>query len=158
MSTTLNPDGCYGKTDNGREEIATRRDGLPQHQRAVLILLDGKTPLRDLLNRCKSIPNLSEDIRALLERGYIVDRRNATASVGSARTESAVQNELIEVSRNLLGEHAATVIARLEKAGKSKQELAETVESCCKLVKLTIDENKAEMLRERARPLLDQIS
>ncbi|MDF3036995.1 MAG: hypothetical protein K0S28_2269, partial [Paucimonas sp.] len=43
------------KTDKGRDEIATRHNGLPPRMRTLLLLIDGKHPIEELLDKLAGI-------------------------------------------------------------------------------------------------------
>lgn len=58
------------------------------------------------------------------------------------------------MAKRLLGTHAETVVARLEKAAGEPAQLAAAVEGCAKLIKLAIDEQKSQQFRERSRAIL----
>lgn len=164
MQATMNLNGFYGKTDKGRDEVAKRCHGLPQALRAVLILLDGKTSLRELTNRCKSIPNFADDVQLLIEDGFIGEVRGSappaslSGSPGSDAQPTSTggkRAQLIGIANRVLGPHAAAVVARLQKCGDGPSELTASLDSCYKLIKLTIDEGKAEEFRLRGRWLLE---
>ena len=61
------------------------------------------------------------------------------------------KRRLVQMAGRLLGNHAGPVIGRLEKSAESSAELLASIESCYKLIKLTIDEKKAEQFREAGR-------
>lgn len=158
----LNLDGFYAKTDKGREEIAKRTHGLTQAMRAVLITLDGKTPLRELAERFASLPTFVRDLELLVEQGFIEEATpppgaaaaRAPSAPPPAITGDATADRLIDMAKRLLGKHADAVVARLEKAAGQPTELVAAVEGCTKLIKLTIDEHKAQQFRERGLSIL----
>lgn len=152
-------DHRYAKTAKGREEIEHRGRALTQGQRAVLILLDGKSTLRDLLSRYHTIPSFADDVRLLLEQGFIEDtapsKGGDSAPDGDSGTEGRLQLQLISLASRLLGDHAAGVVTRLQKAGERREDLAACLDSCYKLIRLTIDEGKAEQFRHYSRRMID---
>lgn len=162
----LTPDLVLAKTSKGTREIAERLFGLDLRLRRVLILVDGKANLGELLRRAAGIPDFLETLKALVERGFVapVDEgaesadREATgplapdaAPPAGARTP---QEQVIELARQLLGEHAERVVARIESGGAGAAELGMSIDACYKLIRLTIDEKKAEDFLRRARRIL----
>ena len=151
-------DRRYAKSAKGREEIEHRGRVLTQGQRAVLILLDGKSTLRELHSRYQTIPTFADDVRLLFDQGYIEDvsppKAEGPAEVGSAGADGQLQLQLIALATQLLGDHAAGVITRLHKAGERHEDLAGCLDACYKLIRLTIDESKAEQFREQSRRLV----
>ena len=61
----------YDKTDKGREEIATRQHRLPTRLRTLLLLVDGKQSVADLLAKIGSLGLTEESIGELVENGFI---------------------------------------------------------------------------------------
>ncbi len=101
MNVSKNLDGACAKTDKGREEIATRSHGQAHHLRTVLIPLDGKTPLRELIHRCKAIPDFPDDVRQLLEGGFIAELHGGKPATAADATQSMVaakRTELIHIT------------------------------------------------------------
>lgn len=159
----LDPDRPYAKTDKGRLELAKRSHGLSQALRSVLILIDGKAPLRDLFDRYASISTLARDIALLHDQGYIEIVRGTVAAPQPAADSAhkpdialpvTAKERLIEVATRLLADHARPVVAKLEKSGEQPGELSAVLDSCYKLIKLTIDEAQAERFRELGRRVL----
>lgn len=162
----LTPDLVLAKTSKGTREIAQRLFGLDLRLRRVLILVDGKASLGELLRRAAGIPDFLETLKLLIERGFVapVDDRAGSADcettpplapdpVQSADAR-APQQQLIELARQLLGEHAGRVVARIESGGAGAAELGMSVDACYKLIRLTIDEKKADDFLRRARRIL----
>lgn len=64
------------KTDKGREEVATRKYQLPSKIRSLLVMIDGNTPMENLLKKAMAI-GLDEKSFAELMSGQFV--RDITA-------------------------------------------------------------------------------
>lgn len=81
----------FEKTAKGREEIATRRHGLSLRLRSILLLIDGKRSVDDLLHAYPGL-GLTEALLADLQtQGYIADieqtaRQNQSSEPQSPRT------------------------------------------------------------------------
>ena len=148
---------AYAKTDKGREEVEQRRYGLSPRARSVLIVLDGKTPLGLLAERYSANPHFFVEVEALLDQGFIAEVAAGPARAASKASEAATDDprgQLVELARGLLGKHAQPVVARIEKCAGGTDELMACLESCHKLIRLTIDEQKAEQFMQRGRRLL----
>lgn len=143
------------KTGKGVEEIKSRSGGLPQNLRSLLIMVDGTHSLAGLLGRLGQIPKAEESISWLLREGFV-----ETLPPGSARAAAPVTSRmgpkqmLVVLSRDLLGADATKVVQRLDEAGDTPAELAAALERCHKLIKLTIDEKKAEQFLKSGQTLL----
>jgi hypothetical protein len=160
----LTPDLVLAKTSKGTREIAERIFGLDLRLRRALILVDGKATLGELMRRAAGIPDFVETLGTLVDRGFVAPASDA-ASVHDEITrplrddaphaaDRPPQAQVIELARQLLGEHAGRVVARLESGGAGAVELGMSVDACYKLIRLTIDEKKAEDFLRRARRIL----
>lgn len=162
----LTHDRVLAKTSKGTREIAERLFGLDLRLRRVLILVDGKASLGELLRRAAGIPDFLPTLQTLIERGFVepVDGRVASADVDATQPPApdaahpagshTPQAEVIELARQLLGAHAEPVVARLASGGAATAELGMSVDACYKLIRLTIDERKADDFLRRARRIL----
>ncbi len=162
----LTPDLVLAKTSKGTHEIAERLFGLDLRLRRVLILVDGKASLGELLRRAAGIPDFLETLKVLVERGFVapVEARAESAERDTTRPSApdaaqsaaarTMQAQVIELARQLLGEHAERVVARLASGGAGAAELGMSIDACYKLIRLTIDEKKAEDFLRRARRIL----
>lgn len=147
------------KTDKGVEEIKSRSFGLSQSLRALLIMADGATSVSGLLSRNAQLPKAEESIDWLVREGFIqtVPGKRAApagASAGPSTGQLTPKQMLIAMARELLGPDAAKVLQRLEETPDSPAELAAGIDRCHKLIKLTIDEKKADQFVRAAQALL----
>lgn len=151
------------KTRKGQEELAQRSGALSQKQRSMLILVDGKTPSSTLINRCAFFSNCSEQLNWLLEQGYIepcsaVAKASRAVPSGQLPTSPAAatsaREALIALAQTLLGNHAGTVVRRLQESPDNPDALKATLERCHKLIRLSIDERKAEHFLQQGTSLL----
>lgn len=61
----------YDKTDKGREEIATRKYQLPSRLRTLLVMVDGKQTVPDLLKKVGGLGLDAQSIQELLDQELI---------------------------------------------------------------------------------------
>lgn len=61
----------YDKTEKGREEISTRKHGLASRLRTLLVMVDGRHSLDDLLRNFAGVGVTEDSIKELLHDGYI---------------------------------------------------------------------------------------
>ena len=86
----------YDKTDKGREEIATRKYQLAPRLRSLLVMIDGKQTVNDLLKKIAGLGLNEQSIQALFEQGLIAESANV-AAILSTVTPSAIIKKNIEV-------------------------------------------------------------
>ncbi|RSZ55523.1 hypothetical protein HF313_04315 [Massilia atriviolacea] len=61
----------YDKTDKGREEISTRKHQLASRLRTLLVMIDGRHSLDDLLRNFAGVGVTEDSVKELLHEGYI---------------------------------------------------------------------------------------
>lgn len=156
------------KTRKGQEELALRSGALAQKQRSMLILIDGKTLITDLKLKYSFFSNFNEQLEWLLEHGYVEAIATGSRTTGTPVTNaplgstkpmtSSGRDALITLSRELLGNHASSVVQRLQDTPDSPDELLMALQRCHKLIRLSIDEKKAEQFLRQGSTLLDSVS
>lgn len=152
------------KTRKGQDELAQRSAALTQKQRAMLILIDGKTPCSELTRKCTFFSNCDEQMAWLLGNGYVealtAGAQTAAKPVAGAAPVSAMlgsssgRDALVALSHELLGIHAGAVVRRLQDTPDNPEALHMALERCHKLIRLSIDEKKAERFLQQGSALL----
>jgi hypothetical protein len=61
----------YNKTDKGRDEIAARTFGLPSRMRTLLVMIDGRHPMEELLPKVMGLGLTASAVDELLAQGFI---------------------------------------------------------------------------------------
>jgi hypothetical protein len=160
-----------GKTRRGVDELAQRTAALPQKLRSVLILVDGKTAYSELVRKLSFMPQCGEHLVWLLQQGFVqamsplpvaVADMAAAPDTAAASTVPALhppsarsaRNALLALAHELLGPHAGAVVQRLQDTEDTREALTSTLERCHKLIRLSIDEKKAEQFRRLGAALL----
>ena len=142
----MDPEIVYDKTEQGNEEIKTRKHGLPLSSRRVLILVDGKSNVSKVIEKGEGLPDIIETLGVLEKEGFIA--RSSSVS------QNNVKAELISVAKKTLGTDAEKVVKKIEKSSDSREALISTIEDCQKLVKLIIDEKKSEELGRKCNAIV----
>lgn len=155
-----------GKTRKGLEELAHRTGTVPQKLRSVLILVDGKSQRADLLKKCAFIPQCDEHLEWLLQNGFVEAVQAGLSGIAPMPVRATVpdtpplpdadspRTALLKMAKELLGAHAGAVVQRLQDTEDTREALAQTLERCHKLIRLSIDEKKAEQFRRLGSALL----
>lgn len=145
----MGPDTVLVKTDQGRDEIESRRHGLAPGLRRALILVDGRSTVAQLIVRGGGLALMKDALEQLYREGYVAEpgRVGPPADVPAA---GSPRDALLALARELLGDRAARVVKKLEDSGEAPDALAATVSDCHKLIRLAIDEAKAEEFSKRA--------
>lgn len=124
----MDHNATYRKTEKGLEEIKTRAAGLPVKLRSVLILIDGKTSLAELLPRTPLAPDAYPQLDLLLESGLIEVAAPAPAAAPAAAGPDlkALQRQVCRALLNLLGPEADRLTIRIETAASLDELRAQT--------------------------------
>ena len=163
----MNLDAVLAKTEEGKEEMAARRD-LPVDLRHALILVDGHSTLSELLKKGEGLPHFSDSLKTLEQLGLIAPS-GLNAAVASKSPPSppetaaqavsggvAVKLQLVQLANNLLGAQAGKVIKKIEEAADTREALISAIDGCGKVIRLVIDEKKADVFVLSAKDILSR--
>lgn len=145
----MDPKKIYLKTAKGEEELRTRKYNIPQNLRQVLIFVDGRSNITKILEKAAGFPNVGQSLEDLAQQGFI--------QLDDTVTFAGIKDELIATARQTLGVDAEKVIAKIKDAPDTKEGLQATMNSCKKLVKLVIDEKKAEELILKCSAIMSRL-
>lgn len=81
----------FDKTDKGREEIATRKYQLASRLRTLLVLIDGKHTVDDLLKKIAGLGLDQQSIAELQRDGFIQDESRSTIQQSPAAADHVDQ-------------------------------------------------------------------
>ncbi|MCC6608314.1 MAG: hypothetical protein IT515_01385 [Burkholderiales bacterium] len=150
----MDPGVVLAKTEKGKEEIGARRYGLSQAMRHALILVDGRATVAQLLAKGSMIPGITEALEALLQDGFVRAAGGAAGAASGVGGGASAKQSLIALAEKVLGDQAGKVVKKLGESGDSPAELAGAVDGCHKLIRLVIDERKAEAFHAAAKEIL----
>lgn len=149
------------KTHKGEEEIQSRKYGLDRNLRYVLILIDGKSSIQQLVDEKGAVlPDVAGSLQALAEQGFVsiggvtMGAADDNCTVAADQDIPSIKAALIAIARDVLGADAEKIVSKLETAPDSPEGLQEVVNSCKKMVRLLIDEQKADALMARCSTVL----
>jgi hypothetical protein len=155
----MDPQVVLARTPQGAEALNKPDHDLPRALRHALILIDGRSTVSKLEQRGAVIPEFPAALRELVARGLVTPvGHNVTASYVAAHNggapDQSLSRGLVGLAESILGEGSAKVVRKLEDAGSSREALSVAVEGCYKLIRLTIDESRAEEFRSAAKALI----
>jgi hypothetical protein len=166
--TSINPDAILAKTNKGREEMATRQHELSPSLRFALILVDGRSPLARLLVRGAGLPNLDEALEMLVQMGFVevagerswggagAEPDPADPAAAPSTSADPAREKLVALAEQLFGARADKLVKKIREAEGTPSGLNAAVESCHKIIKLVIDERKADEFLVGARSILNR--
>ncbi len=155
----------YARSAKGEEALRLHRHQLRLLHRQVLFLIDGRSPLNALLDRWGALNGLDEAITFLVQHGFIEPLRRSSAAPGLPAAVPAAgpgDSPAEQVRQRLVAWLVAKVpgnsdklVGKLRDAPASQAGLQSAVESCCRVMRLTVDEQLAGQFAEQARALFD---
>lgn len=164
----MNDTTVFSRTVLGTEEIATNTRGLDVKLRGVLMLVDGRSTVA-VLRKKVGMFNVADNpldpeslLRLLKEQGLIEDvsqaDQPAPESVSSPGPgDPGLKPKLIELIDSIVGAaQSEKLVKKINAAAETPEALFDAVNSCVRMVKLTIDESKATTLEARAKQLLSR--
>ncbi|MDY0330829.1 MAG: hypothetical protein RBR52_10075 [Thiomonas sp.] len=162
MSADLPLDWIFEKTPKGRDELATRANGLLPGQRNLLILADGHRPVHELLKAGADPQRCMQALCGLIDAGYLVHTAEDAAQAAHGATPSAAANPsaasphalLIALAEEQFGAQAPRLVQKIEQHPDTPEGQAAAVQACVKFIRLFIDEKQAAAFAQRAQELL----
>jgi hypothetical protein len=139
----------FTRTTKGEEEIRARTYGLSLESRRILICVDGKSNSSKILEKSLGITDVEQSLKSLASQGYI--------ALNEAETITNIKNELIVIARQVLGAEAEKIEDKIKNSPTTRESLEATVRNCQKIVRLAIDQKKAEALRQKCTEILSQL-
>ena len=152
----MNPETVYVKTDKGKERFEAR--DIPIPLRHALILVDGRSTLDELMRKGAGLENLADSFEMLEEMGLMAPVGSVAATPAAANQPASgggnTKRQLMALAISILGDKADKVTRKLEETVDSPAALMNAVDSCGKVIRLTIDEKKAQAFLDAARAIM----
>jgi hypothetical protein len=156
----MDPKTVYVQTELGKQRFEAR--DIPNNLRYALILVNGRSTLEELLVKGAGLENLEDTFGMLEQMGLMAPVGSDAAMQGatsSAATEQAhgsmaIKPRLMALASKMLGDKADKVLRKIEETADSDTALRHTVDTCGKVIRLTIDEKKADEFLEAAKAIM----
>lgn len=162
----MDPTDVYMKTADGQNEVATRARQLPARQRQLLIMVDGKRSVGEMLAHNPAAAEAQVSLAALAEAGLIalVPKPAAAAPAAPAPAPAPAQPELrgdlVAIKRfissalhDMLGPDADLFTPKIETATTIQGVLAHA-EKLREVLRGTAGNKKAEQFWEKLNGML----
>jgi hypothetical protein len=160
-ATALSESLVLAKTAKGLEEVKSRKHGLSQQLRSLLIVVDGAASVRELLARFGRIADITTSLQALVDQGFVAPTRAPAPAAPAAAARPAAPaatkedraralGSLTRLLHDALGPDADPLALRLEKAADGAT-FAEAVARCADALAVLAGQQKARQFREAAQ-------
>ena len=151
----MDPQAVFAKTALGVQALSHRDHELSRTLRHALILVDGHSTVAELEVKGAIIPEFLGALRDLVAKGLIT-RQGPGATAEAVPSPAGpvgmpLLHSLVDLAESILGEKSVKIVKKLVDAAASRDELSAAVDGCYKLIRLTIDESKAEEFRKAAK-------
>jgi hypothetical protein len=153
----MNPAVVLRRTAKGSEELQTRAHALERRLRTALILLNGTSSVAEICARNGAVADLPGCLQALVDQGMAEPVPAAPEAPLPPAGFERTRQELVRIAVSLLGAEAGRVVSQLEAAPATPEGLMEAVVRSRKVVRLLIDEGKADDLVRRCRAALARL-
>jgi hypothetical protein len=159
-SQVLAPDTVLQKTPQGAEEIATRKLGLAARLRSLLILVDGKLDVAQLLFKCKPLGLSLEHLQTLVNSGLCEVSAPPPPAAEPARRAvrrslALARLHLLELMDRFLGANSEPLRVAI-RAAQTHAEVLEVLELSLAVVHEIGGADRALAVRERVLELLPE--
>jgi hypothetical protein len=124
----MNLNAVLSKTAKGAEEIATRKYKLAQRLRTLLIVVNGKAPVSELVAKFESIGDVTPMLEQLVADGFIAEARAAAPAAPAGGDFPAARAQLARAMLDALGPDGDSITEKLE-ACQSAQELKNYIDT-----------------------------
>ncbi len=153
----MKPEQILFRTAKGEHMVNNHGRDISIAQRRALIAIDGRTSLSELSRKVVWVQNLEAVLHELCDLGLVtcdlMEMQTQTALTGTGTLVHKAQ--LIELARELLGKHAEKIIQKINASQDNYAALNETVLTCRKFIRLTVDADLAERFLARAQAIID---
>jgi pyruvate/2-oxoglutarate dehydrogenase complex dihydrolipoamide acyltransferase (E2) component len=132
------------KTPKGHEEIRSRAHGLSQKLRTLLIMVDGKSTVGELLGRFPGVAEIQSNLRQLVELGFVqvaagqgaaapaaagAEKAAPKAAPASGETRDQAMSALVRMLIEAMGPDADLVTGSIERA-RTRDEFEKAAKRC----------------------------
>ncbi|MFT5610071.1 MAG: hypothetical protein ACI9LU_000563 [Polaribacter sp.] len=152
----------------GEAEVKSRAHNIVPALRLLLILSDGKKSVLELhqnflkMRSYKGLAQLQRGLTKLIKDGYLEDtsaRINIDGEVhGSTHWSDTdakiIKQELVAMADYMLGDQGKIIVNKIKSAGNNRESIILAINNCTKLVRLFIDEDKADQLALKSRTII----
>jgi hypothetical protein len=158
----MDPKTVYVQTEIGKQRFEAR--DIPNNLRYALLLVNGRSTLEELLIKGAGLENLEDSFEMLEQMGLMAPLGSDAATQGAAssaataaeqaRGSTPVKPRLMALASKILGNKADKVLRKIEETVDSDTALRHTIETCGKIIRLTIDEKKADEFLNAAKAIM----
>jgi hypothetical protein len=143
----------YQRTAKGNEEIKKRLHKLDHEHRFVLIMIDGKATVNEIISRSSEQWKPVQCLYELETKGFI---KNIDSNAAQASNLSELKQNLILTIQKFIPEKNKKIIHKIINAKETKRKLSDAIDSSCIYIKLTISEDIAKQLKTELHRILNK--
>lgn len=155
------------KTEKGIEELETRKHRMSPALRMVLILIDGHSDIAGLKHKAPGLKDLEKYLEDLLRGSYVHMQSESAANSPAPRavSESSAESaatmakwQVIDMVRDVVGrEYGERATVRFMDIDDTAVAVRGALDECYQFILLTIDDKKAELVKQKGLEILSKI-
>ncbi len=142
----------YRRTAKGDEEVGKRTFKLASQYRFVLIMINGKVDVDNIVSRSSEQWNPVQCLKDLELQGFI---ENIDIDSSSPNGVGLTKQKLITCVQEYLPKKNTKIINKILNSENSKQALSKAIDGGCMFIKLTISEQVSNKLKVALHNVLD---
>lgn len=145
----------FKRTPKGDEEIQKRTYKLPHVYRFVLIMIDGKSTVENIISRSSKQWNPNQCLYEMEAQGFIEN-----VQVNSAQAELLDDikiNLILEIKKQLPKNHTK-IVNKIINSETNHKSLSDAIDSACIFIKLTVSEEISKNLKQSLHKILDSFT
>lgn len=149
----MDKQAVFHKTDKGLQEVASRAHKLPARERSVLILVDGKSTVQQIIEKTRHFGDAEQFLSNLLGQGFIerlvLTPPSEVLPAGTSAEAKAPAEAAPEVSLASAKDFAAHFL--LDEIGPDAEPMAERIEACMDIEQLVAQLERYRTVVEATR-------
>ncbi|MBI1810352.1 MAG: hypothetical protein HY035_04190 [Nitrospirae bacterium] len=122
-------------TEKGKQEIISHQAGVKLEYRWILVLIDGKSTIKEILDKARGVDNTPAILIDLINEEY----------VEITQTYDLI-GEFVKIASNVLGKDSKIIIRKLNECSYKHDSILKTILEVKKNVHAVIGEDKANMV------------
>lgn len=127
-------------TEKGKQELRSHKAGVNLEWRWILILIDGRSTVKEILDKATVIDKAPAILLNLINEGYMETKEVYNLNL-----------RFIEIARDVLGKDASIVAKKLEDCSFDRNSILSTILQVKKTVQNIIGDEKANVLESRLK-------
>lgn len=134
-------------TEKGKQELRSHKVGVNLEWRWILVLIDGRSTVKEILDKAKMIDKAPAILLELINEDYI-----------ETKQVYDLNRHFIEIARDVLGKDASIIARKLESCNYDRNSILSTISQVKKTVQNIIGDEQANVLESKLRIVAKKVT